>query len=661
MTAEEIDEIIKKGPLKVEEADNYIKNANRLRIFSKDVLKLIKATENIEYMKECARDPNIELKGMERTELLLFIGDIELIKECLQKEDLQLYPRCKVLLIKELKDSEEIIKCLVGDQFGLVTSEKVDIILNVGKLEFILQCLKNQAIGLYASDKLRLISEIKDKEILKKIIKDRTYNISQVEVIKILGDVDYAKQCLRDKEADLLPYQKVALIKYINDTEFTKSCIKSIDLGIDLPEKVELIMTLRDKDYTRHCIMGDIIKLDSASKVALLKAIKDPEEIKACIRDKELGLTTKEKLLLAFEINDKEVVKEIISQEEKEIKEIKKIKLPEKMTFGIEIETEGVSLVKNLFDNWKAVNDDSLEDGTEFVSPPLKATEANGEEIYFMCDVIKCLEANSSERCGGHVHIGAAYLTTLQSYVNLIELYSNAEEIIYVISNREGEIPRDKGPNKYAIPLSGKIENAIQTNKLKSTDINEFIQQLQDVQGGKFSSVNLKNADNLCKKTIEFRMSNGTINPDTWIENINLFGGIIAAAEKLQIIQSKSEQNRTAEESKYLASFDLLKTKDISKERKLKTFLELVIVPEDQYTYIKRYQENSRLLEENAGTLAEIRTKVAQNPINIRDIGRKVFTGKDAVLGIEIQEAETRLNNDIRARETSRGEKEYDR
>ncbi len=657
MTTEEINEIIGKGSLKVEDADEYIKNAGRLRISSMDILNIIKATGDIDYMRECSQNPDIELKAMDRTELLIFIGDRELIKKCLQKEELQLYSRYKVLLIEALNDPEEIIECLIGDKLGLISSEKVDIILSVGNPEFILKCLKNQALGLYASDKLKLVSELKDKEMIKRVLKDKTFNINEVEVIKILGDLDYAKQCLRDKGVGLRSYQKVALIKYINDVEFTKECIEANDLDIDLFGKVELIKTIGDKNYTRQCVRDNEIGLDSENKVELLKSIKNPEEIKECIRDEKLGLTTKEKLLLAFEIDDKELVEEIIGQK---TKATRKIKLPEGMTFGIEIETEGISLVKNLFNDWKAINDDSLEDGTEFVSPPLKATEANGEEIYFMCDVIKCLDANSTERCGGHVHIGSAYLTTLQSYVNLIELYSNAEEIIYVISNREGEIPRDKGPNKYAIPLSGKIENAIQAERLQLTNLDEFILQLQEVQGGKFSSLNLKNVDNLCKRTIEFRMSNGTINPDTWIENINLFGGIVSAAEKLQIIQSKPEETRTDEESKYLANFDILK-EDVSSERKLQAFLELTIAPEEQDLYARRYQENSRLLEKNDTTLSGIRTNIAKNPISIKSIGRKVFTGKDAVSGIEIQEAETRLNNDIRARETSRGEEEYDR
>ena len=109
-----------------------------------------------------------------------------------------------------------------------------------------------------------------------------------------------------------------------------------------------------------------------------------------------------------------------------------------------------------------------------------------------------------------------------------------------------------------------------------------------------------------------------------------------------------------------MANFDILK-EDVSSERKLQALLELTISPEEQDVYARRYQENSRLLEKNDTTLSGIRTNVAKNPISIKDIGRKVFTGKDAVSGIEIQEAETRLNNDIRARETSRGEEEYDR
>lgn len=40
------------------------------------------------------------------------------------------------------------------------------------------------------------------------------------------------------------------------------------------------------------------------------------------------------------------------------------------------------------------------------------------------------------------MHIGADYLTSMQSWINLLELYGNAEMLIYIISNEKGMIPR---------------------------------------------------------------------------------------------------------------------------------------------------------------------------------------------------------------------------
>ena len=38
-------------------------------------------------------------------------------------------------------------------------------------------------------------------------------------------------------------------------------------------------------------------------------------------------------------------------------------------------------------------------------------------------------------------------------------------------------------------------------------------------------------------------MANGTLNPDLWMDNINLFGGIVAISEELAQIQQKGIQN----------------------------------------------------------------------------------------------------------------------
>ena len=45
------------------------------------------------------------------------------------------------------------------------------------------------------------------------------------------------------------------------------------------------------------------------------------------------------------------------------------------------------------------------------------------------------------------------------------------------------------------------------------------------------------------KNTIEFRLANGTINPEMWIENANLFGGMVAISEELARIQKNGIRN----------------------------------------------------------------------------------------------------------------------
>ena len=106
-------------------------------------------------------------------------------------------------------------------------------------------------------------------------------------------------------------------------------------------------------------------------------------------------------------------------------KTIKKIELPEKMTVGIEIEVEGIRLREELVDGWIAKTERSLPDGTEIVSPILKEHEKDCKDIYGICNLLKQAGGYTNQKCAAHVHIGADYLTTKQSYANFLELWCN--------------------------------------------------------------------------------------------------------------------------------------------------------------------------------------------------------------------------------------------
>lgn len=66
--------------------------------------------------------------------------------------------------------------------------------------------------------------------------------------------------------------------------------------------------------------------------------------------------------------------------------------------------------------------------------------------------------------------------------------------------------------------------------------MDSFIEKVQKAQGSRYCGLNLWNINN-GKDTIEFRISNGTIDPDTWIENARLYGRIVEIAEKLAEIE----------------------------------------------------------------------------------------------------------------------------
>lgn len=248
-----------------------------------------------------------------------------------------------------------------------------------------------------------------------------------------------------------------------------------------------------------------------------------------------------------------------------------------------------------------------------------------------------------SERCGGHVHIGADYLTTPQSWKNLMEIWGNTEKILYLISNKAGEIPRSGVP-KYARPISGNFEEmlangAIQLNSID--DLQKFAKESQINEAGaidRYFGINFSNLGKGNNSTIEFRLANGTIDDQTWIENINLFGGIVQVAEKIALIQNKDINERNKEEQQLLENFERLKDTNITEYDKLESLLTIVIPEEDRDVYEERYRENSIILEQNPEVAEQIHGQIAKNPITINTLGRLIFTGDERITGPEYEQ-----------------------
>jgi len=155
-----------------------------------------------------------------------------------------------------------------------------------------------------------------------------------------------------------------------------------------------------------------------------------------------------------------------------------------------------------------------------------------------------------------------------------------------------------------AAPVSKEISEAIEKGTINldsEEDLDEFIKGVQNIQESKFeraASINLLNINN-GKNTIEFRVANGTINPDTWIENVRLFGRIVQVSEKIAHIEKSNQTELTEQDKRLLNLMEQLKENKPEPE-KMEVLLEMLFTEEERIVYRERYNENSRKIEEKS-------------------------------------------------------------
>lgn len=641
MTVDEINKKIQERGVSVEEAPNLIKRAKQLKMPSEVITQIIIVTGNREFMRKCAEDPDTPILSVDRVKIIKLVRNEEFTLNMLFGRRGTFMTREKAELIKSLDDIDSIIVCLNARELQIDSHVRANIVIEKNDLELIKRCLKTPQL-MYPQDVKRVLQSIKDKSILRRFLDDVAMSDHKVAILEAIGDKEFAKECVKTK--GLISYQQKAVIEYINDPEFTRACLKDKEINLNQEQKVELIQAIETPAFIRECLKDDEIGLESSSKVKLIKTTRNEKTIQEYMTNPELGLKKQERLVLALEFGNDDLVQQLMAETTQEVKEIK---IPEGMTVGIEIEAANLEVNNSIFKRWKSKEEESVENGAEYTSPILTGSKGDSEEIYFVCNALKTMGAIVNGECGGHIHIGEKFLTTAQSYRNLVELWCNSEEILYAISNKEGEITRLKAVEKHAVPLSGKIEKAIKRQQIYVDDRTrecDLLMSLIDIQKDRYSSVTFKNYAHRIKETIEFRLSNGTLDPDVWVENINLFGGIMNSAERLASIQKK--QTRTQEEEQYLRDFEELKDPTITQEEKLKRLLALAIPEEDRHIYQARYDTNMAMLEKSGLVLSEIREKTAKKPIDIGRIEQSLFTGEKAVKAQSIIEAERRLEQD---------------
>lgn len=615
---------------------NNEENVNTYKYFINSVTKVtldiaqVLGEENKEYfLSQIPRAINIALLDDEQK--LELLDDLEPIEQKAVIQSFKYSDEEKIALLDRITNEfyrTEIIRSIEDDNKKIellesVKKEKdrasiIESVQDEEKKIALLETCKSEA------NKTNIVVSLKDDNKKIELLKTIESEENKTRVIKSLHDDDKKIQLLEvikrnknkvdiiisikndDKKIEILKeikniIDRVKIIKSIQDDD---KKIGLIDESIDEFSRMGIIKTLQDDD--KKISMLDTITNES-DRCEIIKGLQvDDKKIEALSYLDNSNL----KLAVIRTINDDfkkdyalsmidknldrvyQTISEFRNRKGNSNHKYKKINLPEDMTFGIEIESAGEyrALFPIPIGKWRNETDDSIgNNGIEIVSPVMKDKQEFVYEIYKVNEILQIMRMEPTQNCGGHVHIGADYIKTEEGFKQLIELWGNAEEVYFLISNKQGEVPREYTV-KYATPISKKFEGV----RLRRKSGN-FIEDAKKIQAKRKTSLNLFDV-NKRRNTIEFRLSNGTLDGDTWIENIRLYGRTVQVAEILgEIVEKiKSEEELTLEEKKLFALKEMLKDKK-SLDEKMQILMHILFDKQERKVYQERFDANKKL------------------------------------------------------------------
>lgn len=431
---------------------------------------------------------------------------------------------------------------------------------------------KVEMMGLKKANISLIISTLQDDYLKEKYIRKDSFKLPSVEKLKII--CSYSKD---DKKLEML--KKINNGKIDDNPEFR------------LVANLKILSSLKDKEKVLNYIINGQ-KIPEASGI--------------------IG-NHKDFLLMGI-FNDKEKIEASQLLKLKEIAGIRQRKkapsIPEGMTVGIELEAigkdergthKGVLLrrMRNLIGGYSAKRDTSLKgpgggEGVEVISPVMSKEDL--ETIPVITELMKRNGLTTNDTCGGHIHIGADYLDSVEAWKNFFEITNHCEGVLYKVSNPIGSKPRE-GIEIYAKPYSKNVNAKKAVNLLTEEDLDQFINEFKSVEKNEEGfdrryGINLTNINNLSKNTIEFRLYNGTLEHEEIFDNMKLCTRLVEVAKQLGDIEIaiKNKKPLTYEQKELLNARNTLAKSGEDENQKANNFLSMMFPDElEKSVFTRRY------------------------------------------------------------------------
>lgn len=217
------------------------------------------------------------------------------------------------------------------------------------------------------------------------------------------------------------------------------------------------------------------------------------------------------------------------------------LNLPKNVTFGCEIEYEGLSkektdqYIRRELHDWSSDIDYSLDSGGEVKSPVMTDDIKYWRELRNVCKYLSKKGADTVHYAGGHIHVGTCALGgEVEAWRQFLKLYTLYESVIFRFVYGDKINWRAK-QLRFARPMADFIYRSLPViNSITLLlDIKSILtpSEFNRCFAINFCNVNVNDPnDNTSKNTIEFRSPNATTNSIVWQNNINAFTKMLLAA-----------------------------------------------------------------------------------------------------------------------------------
>ncbi len=492
-------------------------------------------------------------------------------------------------VLKDEENKKDIIAMIEDDDKKLELLHKIT---DEGYRYEIIQTLKDD------DKKIEVLDEISNEEYKSFIVADLNDDNKKMELLDKFGNESDKATIIASLADDITKIEllekfeeetnKAKVIGYLKDDNTKVELLTKLK---DDKNKVEVLKTMRNDFEALKVIEQYGIDVDIDEVISFIRTRAGANRV---LKQYSESLTDEKKIALGNSIENDKLRNKFLDEhtpleenlEELKVKEYnsKALDLPQELTIGVEIEAEGIdervaskifnerNIREDIQNDWEVEQDLSLDKGVELVSPILNSSAESMEQIDYVCDFMQLIGTKVKDTCGAHIHFGADYLgNDLRTWENLFNIWEEAEELFYKMSNDVGEVTREK-IIQYARKESNNIQSIYNDGSVTLEKDEDFQELIDKMTEDRYYGINLKNLGNPEKNTIEFRIPNGTIDGKVEKENILLFGKLMQTSKELvndKDLQKKykvfSNHNLT-EAEKVDALLDLLFEKEQDKE-----------------------------------------------------------------------------------------------